>query len=259
MKNKVFLAPSLLFIILIFLWEIILIINETPHYIIPKPSLVFITIINEWNSLISAMLITLSVTLLALLMAVILGFAIAVIISQFKIFEISFMPLTVVLQVTPIIAIAPLIIILIDNTFIAALICAWLVAFFPILSNTLVGLKSIDHSLVDLFFLYKANKFQKLLFLQIPSALPFFLSGLKISAGLSLIGAIVAEFVTGIGGSSSGLAYIIIESSYRLETAKMFAALILIALTGIIIYVFIHLISKITLKNWHESEKIKEL
>ena len=111
----------------------------------------------------------------------------------------------------------------------------------------------------NLFFLYKANKFQKLLFLQIPSALPFFLSGLKISAGLSLIGAIVAEFVTGIGGSSSGLAYIIIESSYRLETAKMFAALILIALTGIIIYVFIHLISKITLKNWHESEKIKEL
>ena len=174
MKNKVFLAPSLLFIILIFLWEIILIINETPHYIIPKPSLVFITIINEWNSLISAMLITLSVTLLALLMAVILGFAIAVIISQFKIFEISFMPLTVVLQVTPIIAIAPLIIILIDNTFIAALICAWLVAFFPILSNTLVGLKSIDHSLVDLFFCIKQINFKSCYFYKFLQLYHFF-------------------------------------------------------------------------------------
>ena len=169
------------------------------------------------------------------------------------------MPITIILQVTPIIAIAPLIIILIDNTFIATLVCAWLVAFFPILSNTLIGLKSVNHSLEDLFYLYKANRVQRLFFLQIPSALPYFFSGLKISSGLSLIGAIVAEFVTGIGGSSSGLAYIIIESSYRLEISKMFSALLLIAVSGVLIFSLINLLSKYALKNWHESEKLKEI
>ena len=252
-------APIILFLILIILWELILYLNETPHYILPRPSLIIITLIYEWSSLFPALITTLTVTLLALLLALFFGVILAIIISQFKIFEISFMPITIILQVTPIIAIAPLIIILIDNTFIATLVCAWLVAFFPILSNTLIGLKSVNHSLEDLFYLYKANRMQKLLFLEIPSALPYFFSGLKISSGLSLIGAIVAEFVTGIGGSSSGLAYIIIESSYRLEIAKMFAALLLIAISGVFIYFFINLLSRQILKNWHESEKIKEI
>ena len=191
-------------------------------------------------------------------MAVIFGVLIAIGISQFKFVEISLMPYTVILQVTPIIAIAPLIIILVDKTFIATLICAWLVAFFPILSSTLIGLKSADHGLQDLFKLYRTNRIQKLFFLQLPSALPYFLSGFKISAGLALIGAIVAEFVTGIGGSSSGLAYVIIESSYRLEIPKMFAALVLIAITGVAIFIFAHFISNLLLKNWHESEIKKE-
>ena len=252
-------APLILFFTLILLWEIVLYLNETPHYIIPRPSLIITTLFYEWDSLFPALITTLTVTLLALIFALFFGVLLAIIISQFKIFEISFMPITIILQVTPIIAIAPLIIILIDNTFIATLVCAWLVAFFPILSNTLIGLKSVNHSLEDLFYLYKANRVQRLFFLQIPSALPYFFSGLKISSGLSLIGAIVAEFVTGIGGSSSGLAYIIIESSYRLEISKMFSALLLIAVSGVLIFSLINLLSKYALKNWHESEKLKEI
>lgn len=260
MNKKIinFLAPIFLFFFLIFIWEYISEIKKIPHYLLPKPSVIFFTLINDWQSLFSAIIVTTKVTLLALILAVILGIFSAIIISQFKIVEVSLMPYTIILQVTPIIAIAPLIIILVDDTFIAALICAWLVAFFPILSSTLIGIRSVDHSLLDLFKLYRANRIQQLFFLQLPSALPYFLSGLKISAGLSLIGAIVAEFVTGIGGSSSGLAYVIIESSYRLEIPKMFAALVLIALLGVLVYLSIHLISYLILKNWHESAKPKE-
>ncbi|PPR43428.1 MAG: putative aliphatic sulfonates transport permease protein SsuC [Alphaproteobacteria bacterium MarineAlpha5_Bin11] len=251
-------APIVVFIALIFFWEISINLTNTPHYIVPRPSLVAKTLFNEFHTLFPALIVTLYVTILALLLAVVLGVIVAILIFQFKIVEISLMPYAIILQVTPVIAIAPLIIILVDNTFFAALICAWLVSFFPILSSTLIGLKSVDHNLDDLFKLYKTNRIQKLFFLQLPSALPYFLSGFKISAGLSLIGAIVAEFVTGIGGSSSGLAYIIIESSYRLEIPKMFSALVLIALTGVGIFLIVNLISYIVLRKWHESEKIKE-
>jgi len=257
-KLLTLIAPIILFCFFILGWEFLLYINNTPHYILPKPSLIVFTLFNEWSTLFPALIVTTYVTISALFLAVILGVVVAIIISQFKIIEISLMPYTVILQVTPIIAIAPLIIILVDNTLIAALICAWLVAFFPILSSTLIGLKSADHGLQDLFRLYRANRMQQLFFLQLPSALPYFLSGFKISAGLSLIGAIVAEFVTGIGGASSGLAYVIIESSYRLETPKMFAALVLIAFTGVTIFIITHLISNFLLRNWHESAKLKE-
>lgn len=257
-KLSTLFAPILLFCIIIFIWELLVYLKNIPHYILPKPSLIIYTLINEWETLFPALIVTINVTFLALFLAVILGVFVAILISQYKIIEISLMPYTVILQVTPVIAIAPLIIILVDNTFIAALICAWLVAFFPILSSTLIGLKSVDHGLQDLFRLYRANRLQKLLFLQLPSALPYCLSGFKISAGLSLVGAIVAEFVTGIGGSSSGLAYVIIESSYRLEIPKMFAALVLISFTGVAIFIFAHLISNFALRNWHESAKLKE-
>ena len=260
MNNKIiqFVYPVILFFVLIVLWEFLVYAKNVPHYIIPKPSLIILTLFNEWDTLFPALLVTTYVTFLALIMAIILGVVVAIIVSSIKIIEISLMPYTVILQVTPVIAIAPLIVIFVNNTFIAALICAWLVAFFPILSSTLIGLKSVDHGLQDLFKLYRTNKIQRLFFLQLPSALPYFLSGFRISAGLSLVGAIVAEFVTGIGGSSSGLAYVIIESSYRLEIPKMFAALVLIAVTGVTIFFIVFFISNIALKNWHESERIKE-
>ena len=251
---KNFIFPLTTFIFLIFLWDFFIIFNEIPFYIFPRPFLVLETIIKEWDNLFSSLLVTLNVTLIALFFSIFTGIFFALIISQFKWIERSILPYAVVLQVTPVIALAPLIIILVDNTFIASLICAWLVSFFPILSSSVIGLKSTDQGLLDLFKLYKASNLKTLFFLRLPLALPFIMSGFKISTGLSLIGAIVAEFVTGLGGTSSGLAYTIIESSYRLEIPKMFAALVLIAVMGIILFILSNLISKFFLQRWHESE-----
>jgi NitT/TauT family transport system permease protein len=159
----------------------------------------------------------------------------------------------VVLQVTPIVAIAPLIIIWVNDVKLSLLICAWIVAFFPILSNTTVGLNSADRNLVDLFRLYRASAWQTLRYLKLPAAMPYFLAGLRISGGLSLIGAVVAEFVAGTGGSQSGLAYRILESGYQLRIPRMFAALLLISVSGILLFLALSLLSHLCLRRWHES------
>jgi len=165
----------------------------------------------------------------------------------------SLFPYAVILQVTPVVAIAPLIIIWVDDIRLALLICAWIVAFFPILSNTTLGLNSADQNLTDLFRLYRASRWQVLRYLRLPTAMPYFLAGLRISGGLALIGAIVAEFVAGTGGRASGLAYRILEAGYQLQIPKMFAALVLVSLTGIAIFLAMSLISHLALRNWHES------
>jgi NitT/TauT family transport system permease protein len=165
----------------------------------------------------------------------------------------SFFPYAVVLQVTPVIAIAPLIFIYVDSKIAGLLICAWLVAFFPVLSNTTLGLNSADHNLRDLMSIYRASRWQRLRYLQLPAALPYFLGGLRIAGGLSLIGAVVAEFVAGSGGIGSGLAYRILESSYRLNIPRLFAALVLIIVTGVAIYLALSLLTHLLLRKWHES------
>jgi len=165
----------------------------------------------------------------------------------------SLFPYAVILQVTPVVAIAPLIIIWVDDIRLALLICAWIVAFFPILSNTTLGLNSADQNLTDLFRLYRASRWQVLRHLRLPTAMPYFLAGLRISGGLALIGAIVAEFVAGTGGRASGLAYRILEAGYQLQIPKMFAALVLVSLTGIAIFLAMSLISHLALRHWHES------
>jgi NitT/TauT family transport system permease protein len=167
--------------------------------------------------------------------------------------EISFFPYAVILQVTPIVSIAPLIIIWVNDTFASLLICAWIVAFFPIVANTTLGLNSADRNLAALFQLYGASRWQALRFLRLPSALPLFLAGVRISGGLALIGAVVAEFVAGTGGSATGLASRILEAGYRLEIPRLFAALFLLSLTGILIFAALSWLSNALLKRWHES------
>ena len=173
--------------------------------------------------------------------------------------ELSLFPFAVVLQVTPIVAVAPLILIYVDNTDLALLTCAWIVAFFPILSNTTLGLNSADHNLRDLFQLYRASRWQQLTLLRMPAAMPYFLGGLRIAGGLSLIGAIVAEFAAGTAGAGSGLAYRILEAGYRLNIPRMFAALILISLTGIAIFLACTLLQHLLLRRWHESAIKREV
>ncbi|WP_208349607.1 ABC transporter permease [Pseudaestuariivita rosea] len=235
------------------LWEFIVWWNDIPHYILPGPTLVLTTLVQDWVMLFQALLITLQITLMALAVAVIGGVGLAVLFNQSRWIEMSFYPYAVILQVTPVIAIAPLIFIYIDSRIAGLLLCAWIVAFFPILANTTLGLNSADHNLRDLFRIYGATRWQKLRYLQLPSALPYFLGGLRIAGGLSLIGAVVAEYVAGTGGLQSGLAFRILEAGYRLNIPRMFAALILIAATGVIIFVGLSFLSHMLLRKWHES------
>ncbi len=246
-------APMLLGMALLALWEAVVRVNHIPAYVLPGPSAIAHALVADWGLLWFSLLTTLTTTIEALGLAIMLGVAFAVLFAQSRWMERAFFPYAVVLQVTPIVAIAPLIIIWANNTTAALLICAWLVAFFPILSNTTVGLNSADHNLTDLFTLYRANRWQTLRYLRIPAAMPYFLAGMRISGGLSLIGAVVAEFVAGSGGTKSGLAFRILEAGNQLNISRMFAALVLISLCGMAIYFCLTLISHLALRHWHES------
>lgn len=235
-------------------WEIAVRATQTPHYILPAPSLVLQTLVQEWNDLFPALMVTLQITIAAFVAALLSGLLIAILFTQSEWIERSFFPYAVMLQTTPIVAIAPLIIIWFkNNTFVALVICAWVVALFPIISNTTLGLKSADRNLVNLFKLYHASRWQTLLHLRLPSAMPYFLGGLRISGGLALIGAVVAEFVAGTGGQRSGIAYQILMSSYNLQIPRMFAALLLTTVLGVLIFTGLTMLSNFLLRHWHES------
>lgn len=245
--------PVVVLVALLILWDRIIVWNNIPHYLLPGPGKVVETLVKDWPMLFEAFLVTLQITLLALAVAVVGGVGLAVLFNQSRFAEMSFYPYAVILQVTPVVAIAPLIFIYVDNRTVGLLLCAWIVAFFPILSNTTLGLNSTDHNLRDLFRIYGATRWQRLRYLQLPSALPYFLGGLRIAGGLSLIGAIVAEYVAGTGGIGSGLAFRILEAGYRLNIPRMFAALLLIAVTGVVIFAGLSFLSHMLLRKWHES------
>ena len=247
------LAPVVIGLVVLGLWEFVVWQAGVPYYILPGPWQIFRTLITDWGTLSGSLLITLQITGLALLAAVLLGGLLSILFTQSKWLEFSLFPYAIVLQVTPIVAIAPLIIIWVNDTLLSLLICAWIVAFFPILSNTILGLNSADHNLINLFQLYGANRWQTLRYLRLPAALPYFLGGLRISGGLALIGAVVAEFVAGSGGTASGLAFRILEAGYQLKIPRMFAALAMVSGAGIVIFLVLSLISHLLLRRWHES------
>jgi NitT/TauT family transport system permease protein len=251
-------APVVIGAVILGLWELTVRQAGIPPYILPGPWLILRTLVADWRTLSDSLWITLEITGLALLAAIVVGGLLSILFTQSKWLELSLLPYAVILQVTPIVAIAPLIIIWVDNTLASLLICAWIVAFFPILSNTILGLNSADHNLVDLFQLYGASRWQVLRYLRLPAALPYFLAGLRISGGLALIGAVVAEFVAGSGGTASGLAFRILEAGYQLKIPRMFAALVLVSLSGIVIFLILSLVSHLLLRRWHESAVARE-
>ncbi len=246
-------APVAIGLVVLAAWEYVVRDAGIPPYILPGPWLILQTLIADWDTLSDSLWITLEITGLALVAAIVVGGLLAILFAQSKWLELSLFPYAIVLQVTPIVAIAPLIIIWVNDTMLSLLICAWIVAFFPILSNTILGLNSADHNLVDLFRIYGASRWQTLRYLRLPAALPYFLGGLRISGGLALIGAVVAEFVAGTGGNASGLAFRILEASYQLKIPRMFAALALVSLAGIAIFLALNLVSYLALRRWHES------
>lgn len=246
------LAPAIIFAIVMSAWEAVVRLKQIPPYILPSPGLVARTLVQDWPVLFESLLTTLRTTLEGFLAAAAGGVALALLFSRSKWIETAFFPYAVMLQVTPVIAIAPLLLIYLPQH-LAVVTCAFIVAFFPVLSNTLLGLKSVDRNLAGLFTLYGASRGQALRYLKLPSALPFMLAGLRIAGGLSLIGAVVAEIAAGSAGAGSGLAYRIAESSYRLNIPRMFAALLLLCVAGIVIHVALSLASHLVLRRWHES------
>src|SRR5215510_5939062 len=234
-------APALIGVLALGVWEGIVRVKHIPPYILPGPLLIARTVVTDWGTLFPSLLVTLAITGAAFLVSAVLGLVLAVLFTQSAWVERAFFPYAVILQVTPLVAIAPLIILWVKWIPLALLICAWLVAFFPVLSNTVLGLTSTDQNLVDLFRLYGATRWQAL-------------RGLRISGGLALIGAVVAEFVAGTGGAQSGLAFRILEAGYQLQIPRMFAAVFLISAAGVLIFVLLQGLSRLALGRWHESE-----
>lgn len=245
--------PLLGAVALLSVWQLYVAIIAVPSYILPSPTNIFRTLIADQAILLPALWITIKTTFLSLLLAMLGGTGVAVIFAQWRWAELFFYPVTVVLQVTPIVAIAPLILIYAPTPFVAQLICAWLVAFFPILSNAVQGLKSAERQQSDLLTTYSASRWQRLRYLQFPSALPYLASGIKIGGGLSLVATVVGEFAAGQAGRNAGLAFRLLEAQSKLNTPRLFAALFLLALLGFAIFAVTSFISWLALHPWHES------
>lgn len=245
-------------VIILGLWEFLCRAFHVPSFLIPTPSEIVRTFLGDAPTLLHALMSTMRVTIIAFVVAVVLGTLAAFLFVQSRVIERSLFPYAVVLQVTPVVAIAPLIIILVKNTELSLVICATIIAIFPIISNTTVGLRSVDRGLSNLFIINKASRLQTLLRLRIPSALPYFFAGLRIASGLALIGAVVAEFVAGTGGRSAGLAYEILQSGFQLDIPRMFAALALITLAGIVLFLIMTGLTTLALGTWHDSERAQD-
>jgi NitT/TauT family transport system permease protein len=251
-------APLLVGVIMLGLWQFLVWYFEVPRFLVPAPTVVAETLVTDWALLSGSLVTTLKITFFAFFCAVVVGTLVAFAFVQNRLIELSFFPYAVLFQVTPIVAIAPLIIIWVDNTLAALVICATIIALFPIISNTILGLRSVNPGLLNLFRMNKATRFQELIRLRIPSAAPYFFGGLRISSGLALIGAVVAEFVAGTGGTSAGLAYQILQAGFQLNIPRLFAALILITVTGVALFLLMVALSKLALGDWHESELVPE-
>lgn len=248
------LLPLLVGLLLVGGWQALVVGMELPPYLVPSPALMMKTLVADWAVLGGALLVTLKITVLSFIVATVVGVLVSFLFVQSRLIETALFPYAVLLQVTPIVAVAPLIIIWVKDPTASLVICATLVALFPIISNTTLGLRSIDPDLQAYFRMNRATRLQTLVRLRVPSALPYFFGGLRISSGLALIGAVVAEFVAGTGGNATGLAYQILMAGYQLNIPRMFAALLLISLTGVALFALMAWATRAALGSWHASE-----
>lgn len=254
-----YVVPVALGVAVLALWQLLVGYYQVPVFVLPAPSDIANAFVTDFSTLMAALWTTLRIVVIAFVLAVVSGVLLAVLFSQSRIIEYALYPYAVILQVTPIVAIAPLIIIWVhyENIDLALLILAWIVAFFPILANTTLGLRSADFNLIDLFKLYGASRWQILWRLQLPSALPYLLGAMKVSGGLALIGSVVAEFAAG-SGTATGLGWTITEAGNRLHIATMFAALAILAVLGVAIFAVLSGLEWLLLHRWHESALKKQ-
>jgi NitT/TauT family transport system permease protein len=250
-RSGAIIAPLALLAGLTAFWEAACRLGHVPPYFLPPPSAIAAALVHGAPSLAMAAARTLSVALLALALASVLAMAIGLGVSLSRSLQSAVHPLAVGLQVTPLIAIAPLFVIWagIDHPARAVVALAAVVAFFPIYSGTVSGLKSADPDLERLFDLYGAGQIQRLLRLRLPSALPAIIEGHKVAAGLAIVGSVVAEFVAGSGGAQ-GLAWRILEAENRLQTPRMFAAIIVLAVMAAVLHVLFQALENRALAWW---------
>ncbi|WP_411178800.1 ABC transporter permease [Klebsiella variicola] len=251
------LYPTLVAVAVVLLWQGAVSYFRIPAFLVPSPLVMLESLWTHLTPLLLALLFTLKITLISFLLSIVIGAAVAFILVQNRFVETALFPYIVFLQVTPIVAIAPLIIIWVKDATLSLVVCATLMAVFPIISNTTQGLRSVSPGLLSYFRLNHASRWQTLVRLRIPSALPYFFGALRISSGLSLIGAVVAEFVAGTGGTNTGLAFQILQAGYQLDIPLMFAALLLISLAGIALFGVMSWVSRRALSAWHESEAVQ--
>jgi len=243
------LAPVGFGLLALVLWEGVVRLFDVPEYLVPGPLAVLSAFFQDPRGLLLSLASTLTVTFAALVASAVVGGAMAIAMSASRLAQAAIQPWAVIMQVTPIVAIAPLIIVWVGDPFASLVVCAMIVAFFPVFANTATGLASAPAELNDLFRLYGGSRWRTLTLLRLPAALPYFLTGLRISGGLALVGAVVAEFVAGSGGFASGLAYRILEAGYRLEITRMFAALVLLSLAGIAINTGLGIFGRLILRS----------
>lgn len=245
--------PLVVAAILLAAWQSILVVMKVPPYLVPTPWATLTALVQDWNVLGPALMFTLKITALSFILSVLIGVLVAFVFVQNRVVELAFFPYVVLLQVTPVVAIAPLIIIWVSNITLAMVICSVLMSIFPIISNTALGLRSVPSGLLAYFKLRQASRLQVLLRLRVPAALPYFFAALRISSGLALIGAVVGEFVAGTGGNDTGLAYQILQAGFQLNIPRMFAALVLISIAGIALFAIMSILSQRAIGYWHDS------
>jgi len=251
--NLKYLGPIVALVIFFSIWQFVPMILDIKPFILPKPSDIVAAAVKDWHLLWPAMQITIFESVIGFLLSAVVGIGISVLLASSRVLEISLYPYAVILQTIPIIAIAPIIVIWFGSGFNSIVIISFLIGFFPIVSNTLMGLNSVDKNMGDLFKLYNANKWQTMMKLRIPAAMPFIMSGLKVSCTLAIIGSITGEYIAGIGGGKGGLGYAITVAAVQLKTPYLFACAIAGALFGIVFYLIVSMISRLVLKSWHES------
>ena len=244
---------SLGFVAVVSAWQLTVLVAGLPSYIFPGPSVVARALAQDWATLLPSLGVTARTAFASLILAFCTSTGIAVVLVQSPTAEKLLFPAAVALQVTPLVAIAPLVLLWVPDPTLAQLICAWLVAFFPLVSNAVQGLKSANQDFDDLLDTYGASRWQRLCCLQMPSALPYLAAGLRTGGGLSLVAAVVAEFATGTAGRQAGIAFRLLEGQYRLNTPRVFAALSLLIVLGLGIFALTSAISWALLRYWRQG------
>ncbi|WP_407647296.1 ABC transporter permease [Gracilibacillus oryzae] len=251
--RQFYLGPIIAFVVFLALWQSVPVLLGLEHYILPKPTDVVAAAIEDWSLLWPAVQITVVESVLGFFVSAVVGIGVSILLASSKVLERSIYPYAIVLQTIPVVAVAPIVVIWFGAGYNSIVVISFLIGFFPVISNTLMGLNSVDKNKDELFTLYNATKWQKMWKLRIPSALPYMMTGLKISCTLSIVGAIVGEYIAGIGGGKGGLGYSITVAAMQVKTSYLFACGIAAAILGIAFYLLVSMFSNYMLNSWHDS------